>query len=783
MALVQFIGTPISGGDYPGYSKDQAYDNNFGTDWADDDVGGYIGANLGVSATVEYVEITPSLGAAEEIRLRNATIQSSSAADFSGATTHATLPATVPATMPPRIRNRVNITPAAAQYWKLELAPGVAGSLTELRWIGQPAVGATCRPVRPTMSPWGGIYPAGEVEVTLSAEAGDSIYYTTDGSAPDNTKTLYTAPITLSVGSATELRFIAYNASRDTVYSEEPNRGRFTDALRPNVAWYDVATGDLLELHNPSIEEFPLGSGVYWCATTSANSGRSPDQNGYYGITLLRSTDLYNWVSQGHILDTPAGHTNAIRPSLLYCPSSGALTLWAHCYGGAAEQLNVWSCASGGDPSDPADWTDHGLSIPDGEANFKDFSRVIWLGVAYAIYVSGTGPVYISRLAADFLSTTGIPADRAQIGSGEAPIGFEWDDNGTPVPTLFYASVTNYYDSTSTYAMKCVTTTDPLDSDAYSDATDLFAVDPAGGNFNGQPASILKLPNKINGFVFVGDYWVFNPQYDSRPVWLPVNVDGAAPVVDVPAAWDFDDFEDAAPDAIPTVDTAAIDTDGQTLSLTFDSPVTPANATGNFVLDVAGPRARTIEVTLSIVATPDDTFAGTCASPVYAGETVTLRVAAGAFSNNVGPNEAATGIDVDNNSTAPRLVVSLDSGGGSREVPSGGTFRVRKGATSLTVTVANESGATLTLGTTALTGDGYALDGELANGYEITGSGSESFGIDVDPDVARRGVLTIPSDDPASPNIVNLALGSPALGSGPGLSTDITRGGMSTDIT
>jgi hypothetical protein len=567
-----------------------------------------------------------------------------------------------------------------------------------------------------------------------------------------------------------------------TNYSEECNRGRFKNyGFKPNENWYDMGTGDLLEVHNPSIAEYPADSGTYWMASVSGNNIRSPDQLGYYGIIFHSSTDLINWTFRGHVLATPAGSTNVVRPSLLYCASTGKLTLWATAYGGAHQVGNVWSLAVSGDPSNASDWTDHGQMLPSGIADFKDFSRFTFQGNAYVIFTAGTGTIYIEKLAAGYLAPTGVGADRNDVpgSSGESPVAVEWDNNGTPTLIIIFDSVTNYYDSTSTYAVKTCTTTNPLSDGAYSAVTDAFAVDPVGGNYNGQPASILTVPGKVNGFVLLADYWVFNPQYDSRPVWLPINVDGAAPVVDVPAAWDFDDFEDAAPDAIPTVDTAAIDTDGQTLSLTFDSPVTPANATGNFVLDVAGPRARTIEVAISIVATPDDTFTGTCASPVYAGETVTLRVAAGAFANNVGPNEAASGIDVDNNSTAPRLVVSI----GGHEIASGGTYRVPRGTTALTVSVANDSGAALTLGTTALTGDGYELDEPLANGYEIASSGSEVFGIDVAPDVARRGVLTIPSDDPASPNIVNLALGSPALGSGPGLSTDITRGGMSTDIT
>ncbi len=58
----------------------------------------------------------------------------------------------------------------------------------------------------PTMSPNGGTFTA-PVSVTLSAPVGASIYYTTNGSTPTTSSSLYTAPMTLS--STTTLKAIA----------------------------------------------------------------------------------------------------------------------------------------------------------------------------------------------------------------------------------------------------------------------------------------------------------------------------------------------------------------------------------------------------------------------------------------------------------------------------------------------------------------------------------------------------------------------------------------------
>jgi hypothetical protein len=679
---VQFVGTVISSGDFSGYEKARAIDNDFSTEWASDTAdNGWIGLDLGASETVSRFEIAASSGSGSADRLAGATFQSASDAVFTTPTTRATL-----ATLPyqsPRVMNSHSITPAAARYWRIAGAAGnYGGSPAEFRIIGTAGGSATSRPCRPTMSPWGGSYISGSVLVTLACETTSAaIYYTTDGSAPDNTKTLYTAPFTLTVGAATQVRAIAYDAGCSTPYSEESNRGRFRNyGFKPNEDWYDVGTGDLLDVHSPSIAEYPVGSGTYWMASTAANNIRSPDQNGYYGIVFHSCDDIlnFNWRFRGHVLATPAGSTNVVRPSLLYCASTGKLTLWATAYGGAHQVGNVWSLAVSGSPATAGDWTDHGSLLPDGATDFKDFSRVEFApGDAYVDYATGAGPIVRSKLNADYLSTTGLPGDRINIPglTGESPTSCRWNNNGTPTIITINDAVTNYYDSTSSYGVTVVTTTDPLDPDAYSTTTAAYAVDPVGTSFNAQPASIFVVPGKVNGFLLLSDRWVYNPQYDSRLNALPINVAGAAPVVDVPAAWDFDDFEDADP--APTIGAVTVDADGLGGTISFSEPVTPTNVGDLWQVRVtAGGIVRTMQVTLGIVATPDTAYNFDIDSGgrVYAGETVVLDAGAAAFRNEaMVESEAVTGVAVTNGSALPNVVTGPNYAGTGAVDSSAGT--------------------------------------------------------------------------------------------------------------
>ena len=72
---------------------------------------------------------------------------------------------------------------------------------------GNPTAGS------PVFDPAAGTYPAAQTVSITSSTYNSSIYYTTDGSTPDNTSTLYTAPI--SIATTTTLKAIAIKIGYD----------------------------------------------------------------------------------------------------------------------------------------------------------------------------------------------------------------------------------------------------------------------------------------------------------------------------------------------------------------------------------------------------------------------------------------------------------------------------------------------------------------------------------------------------------------------------------------
>ncbi|HEY2860685.1 MAG TPA: chitobiase/beta-hexosaminidase C-terminal domain-containing protein [Terracidiphilus sp.] len=62
-----------------------------------------------------------------------------------------------------------------------------------------PVAGAyyTIRTAAPTFNPLTGTYPAAQPVAISSTTVGAAIYYTTDGSTPTASSTLYSAPVTI----------------------------------------------------------------------------------------------------------------------------------------------------------------------------------------------------------------------------------------------------------------------------------------------------------------------------------------------------------------------------------------------------------------------------------------------------------------------------------------------------------------------------------------------------------------------------------------------------------
>jgi len=140
----------------------------------------------------------------------------------------------------------------------------------------------TAYATKPVYSQAAGYY-GGAINVTLTAEAGASIYYTTNGAAPTNGSTLYSGPIALST--TTTLRAISYSADATVLPSLiETNTYFFGNdqhsVITVNIAGPTLSDGQWMGEEACHIEFF-APNGVFITEAGGDSNEHGNDSNGY----------------------------------------------------------------------------------------------------------------------------------------------------------------------------------------------------------------------------------------------------------------------------------------------------------------------------------------------------------------------------------------------------------------------------------------------------------------------------------------------------------------------
>ncbi len=542
--VVQLVGTQI--GDAT--NKANVIDNDF-TTYCDgpSDSGNWVGVDAGAAVTVETVEFAARRGAvsplpprelAYEDRVVGALVQASSTSGFtSDITTVHTVPSPLPNYQSYRWNPLTMTSPPSKRYWRWLSPTGGRCNLAELRFLAT-AGPTAAQPCQPTISPWGGRFPNGSRTVTLtSTTTSAAIYYTTDGSTPDNTDTLYSSAFTLTIGgSGTTLKAIAYDATLTTPYSVVSSATFVPWGYKPNVDWHDDH-GDLIEAHAGAVMTgaggvpLQVGGYYYWYGM----NGNRASQNGGYdglgadGVWLYKSTDLLNWIRVGNILDNTTGFAHVERPHVIYNAATSKYVLWAHLTT-LHDSTDRAGVATADAPEGPWTWSTTSLN-PDGHGFFDCALFLDDDGKGYIVYNVST-TMYVSRLTlANFLTTDGNTVSFITSGL-EAPCICK-DEDGTY--RLFTATAL-YYDSGSQFSVGNYTATSPLGTWTGPPASSTFPPfpnGPVGGNaYNGQPTCAFRIDETI---VLMMDFWVATAHDQSRYIWLPV----VAGVGSTPVSWDL----------------------------------------------------------------------------------------------------------------------------------------------------------------------------------------------------------------------------------------------------
>ena len=345
--------------------------------------------------------------------------------------------------------------------------------------------------------------------------------------------------------------------------------------IKPGAIWLD----------NRGVHINAHGGGVinhkgtyYWFGEHKADTTSSA----YVGVTCYSSKDLVNWTNRGVALavsDTPGSDIERgcilERPKVVYNAKTKKFVMWFHLElkgkGYAAARYGV---AISDKPEGPYKYLRSGRVNPGkttvemtpqyiagmdtlNAANYKTWWTPEWMNAVkqgllfkrdmatgqmsrdQTVYVDDDGRAYhiysseenltlqIAELNADYTAHTGRFTRVAPGGQNEAPAIFKKDG--------VYWMITSGCTGWAPNKARMFTSKSiwgpwkQLPNPCKGPNADL--------TFGGQSTYILKLPGKTERFIFMADIW--RPQHpsDARYIWLPIDFENGAPVLNWRDSW------------------------------------------------------------------------------------------------------------------------------------------------------------------------------------------------------------------------------------------------------
>ncbi len=528
--LVELVGTQIGSTGSSGHDYTKLIDGDFATFAATTAAdGAYWGIDAGAAVTVRTVKFAPRRGDSSsatsndyENRIMGAVIQSADDSAFTvNLTTEDTLPGPTGRYQSLRWNTRTLATPSTRRYWRYLSPAGSNGYLAALRFVADAGV-SSAKPVLPVVSAnpgWCSL--SGSATVTMSSlTTSAAIYYTTDGSTPDNTKTLYAAPFTLTIGGGVTLKAVAYDASLSTPLSDVFSVPFRSSGYLPNDTWYDN-NGDIVNNAGSGgilrdAGGYPkLVDGYYWWYGTNLNAYVDIPHSlfGTQGVHAYKTRDFLNFIRVGFLYDTPSGVFAIGSPKTLYNAANNNYVMWSHAiFVAAAGGLNYYTVASAPAPDGP--WTIVHASLDVSGVGDTTGDHDVYTaasGIAYLVYSNVANGVKIVQLNSAFTDVTG---SLVTVTSGRLD-GLVLAERADGQFVLFGTAL-NDTDSTSEMGPVLALCSTALGS--WGGFGIAMYPDPLGTNYNGQ----FRFAMRIGANLMLGsDFWVYANLADSRQVWLP----------------------------------------------------------------------------------------------------------------------------------------------------------------------------------------------------------------------------------------------------------------------
>ena len=226
------------------------------------------------------------------------------------------------------------------------------------------------------------------------------------------------------------------------------------------------------------------------------------------GVACYSSTDLYNWVNEGVVLQKGTIQV-CERPKVIYSASANKYIMWFH-YDNSGYTLAQLGVATA--DSETGQFTLLNHFRPNGHQSRDMGMFTDTNGTTYVIYAADriNVTIRIVQLTSDY---TNITTNDTNISAHcEGPGMCRYRD------TCYL--ITSPCNGWTPGKPTCYTSAKVLNT--FANSGDPCIGDSANTTFNSQPCFIFKIPGRVNAYMYMGDRWNGGGHSNSQYVFLPI---------------------------------------------------------------------------------------------------------------------------------------------------------------------------------------------------------------------------------------------------------------------
>jgi beta-galactosidase len=265
--------------------------------------------------------------------------------------------------------------------------------------------------------------------------------------------------------------------------------------------------------------------GTVWLANDSVhidchggNIIYSADKKKYYwygehyaspaGVACYSSTDLYNWVKEGIVLQKGVIQV-CERPKVIYSPTIKKYVMWFH-YDNSSYTLAHLAVATADSATGQFTMLNHFL--PNGHQSRDIGMFTDTTGKTYIVYAADQTNVTIRmvELTADYTNVTTADVDLKAHCEGPGMLKYKGNYYMITSPCLGWAP------GQATWYMS------PAVTGTYVNKGDPCIGDNSRNTFNSQSCFVFKIPGYENAYMYMGDRWNGSGNKNSQYVFLPI---------------------------------------------------------------------------------------------------------------------------------------------------------------------------------------------------------------------------------------------------------------------